>query len=371
MTLSEADYLAVLGVARALNGVNDPDEFDATVLGHLASLVDADVLSMNDVDPGAGRVRYVMLPENFPVPPDGAEIFLRNAEHHPLMAYVERTGDGSARKISDLLTPGEWHANPMYAEFYLPMGIEHQIAITLPAPRPVLVGIAISRSTSDFEERDREVLDLIRPFLAQSWRNAREQAMVRSLLSSLSDSLTAEATGVIQVTEPLAELTPGSLTLLYRFFGRPGSSSPLPRRVEQWLAAQRHRLDDSAHGLRLGKPLIASVDGRRLVLRHLPATRWHADVILLREARDDQAAVQLTAAGLTPREVEVLRLVAEGATNAQVASTLHVAASTVKRHLDHIYAKLGVRSRTQAAAAARDLALHHAAADPRNTPFGG
>ena len=53
-------------------------------------------------------------------------------------------------------------------------------------------------------------------------------------------------------------------------------------------------------------------------------------------------------AGLSPREVEVLRLVAEGLTNAQVAQRLFLSPRTVQRHLNSIYHKLGVSSRTVA-----------------------
>jgi DNA-binding CsgD family transcriptional regulator len=56
---------------------------------------------------------------------------------------------------------------------------------------------------------------------------------------------------------------------------------------------------------------------------------------------------------LTPREREVVWLVAEGKTNAQIAMELWVAPSTVKKHLEHVYEKLGVVSRTAAAALSR------------------
>jgi DNA-binding NarL/FixJ family response regulator len=60
-------------------------------------------------------------------------------------------------------------------------------------------------------------------------------------------------------------------------------------------------------------------------------------------------------AGLTPREVEVLGLVAEGLTNAQIAQRLFLSPRTVHRHLNSVYHKLGVRSRT----AATRFAIEH------------
>lgn len=54
--------------------------------------------------------------------------------------------------------------------------------------------------------------------------------------------------------------------------------------------------------------------------------------------------------GLTPREVEVLRLLAQGLSNAQIAGQLVVSPLTVHTHLGSIYSKLGVTSRSAATA---------------------
>ena len=55
------------------------------------------------------------------------------------------------------------------------------------------------------------------------------------------------------------------------------------------------------------------------------------------------------AGGLSPREAEVLRLVADGLTDAQVAERLHISPRTVGQHLHSVYKKLGVPSRAAAA----------------------
>jgi LuxR family transcriptional regulator, maltose regulon positive regulatory protein len=60
---------------------------------------------------------------------------------------------------------------------------------------------------------------------------------------------------------------------------------------------------------------------------------------------------------LTERELEVLRLVAGGAPNRAIAGQLVISLDTVKRHVSHLFAKLGVANRTQAVARARELGL--------------
>jgi len=60
--------------------------------------------------------------------------------------------------------------------------------------------------------------------------------------------------------------------------------------------------------------------------------------------------------GLTEREVEVLRLVASGRTNPEIAAVLYLSEKTVARHLSNIFAKVDVSSRTAAAAYAFE---HH------------
>ena len=61
--------------------------------------------------------------------------------------------------------------------------------------------------------------------------------------------------------------------------------------------------------------------------------------------RDEHA---LTSLGITPRELEILELIAEGLSNREIAERVHVSENTVKTHSSRVFDKLGARRRTQA-----------------------
>jgi NarL family two-component system response regulator LiaR len=77
-----------------------------------------------------------------------------------------------------------------------------------------------------------------------------------------------------------------------------------------------------------------------------------ASAYLLREVRTPE-----TTGALTEREAQVLRLLAQGQSNKEIAQTLQIVEDTVKTHVKHILSKLGVQSRTQAALCAIRLGL--------------
>jgi DNA-binding NarL/FixJ family response regulator len=78
-----------------------------------------------------------------------------------------------------------------------------------------------------------------------------------------------------------------------------------------------------------------------------PAVQHHV-IAALADASDAEAAEVELPDGLTPREAEVLGLIAEGLTNAEIADRLVVSGATVKTHVNHIFAKTGARDRAQA-----------------------
>jgi DNA-binding NarL/FixJ family response regulator len=104
------------------------------------------------------------------------------------------------------------------------------------------------------------------------------------------------------------------------------------------------QLADAVRAVATGDTLLAPVITRRLVEQYLrrppPGSR-----------------TPLGLAELTDRELDVLRLVARGRSNQQIAGTLFLGESTVKTHLTHLFAKLGLRDRAQAVVLAYESGL--------------
>lgn len=93
---------------------------------------------------------------------------------------------------------------------------------------------------------------------------------------------------------------------------------------------------------------------------HDTARREHDEAVAVLEqlgARVPRAGDDVSLDGLTPRELEVVRAVAEGRTNREVARSLHISERTVARHLANVYVKTDVSTRTAAVAWARERGL--------------
>jgi ATP/maltotriose-dependent transcriptional regulator MalT len=74
-------------------------------------------------------------------------------------------------------------------------------------------------------------------------------------------------------------------------------------------------------------------------------------------AKEVSLSTEAEKLGLTARELEVVRLIAQGHSNTEIAAELFVSDATVKTHINHIFSKLGARDRGQVIVKARQLGL--------------
>jgi DNA-binding CsgD family transcriptional regulator len=120
-----------------------------------------------------------------------------------------------------------------------------------------------------------------------------------------------------------------------------------------------------AHYEQLGIPFAILLEGQsvvpllRLAVKEGIHATYAAYLLELLAADDEPRPIDVphTGATITPREVEVLRLIVAGHSNRAIAEQLVISVWTVKSHITKIYRKLDVTSRTQASAYARELGL--------------
>jgi DNA-binding CsgD family transcriptional regulator len=170
VNLRSRDLRMLLESAAVLAEVEDAALLPTVVLAQMRRLVACDMVSHNEIDLRQRRARVL---NDVPDLSNDELIaaFARLARQNPLVVHSEQTGDGSPVMFSDFLSVRELRAREIYADLYQPLGIEHQLAFSL-TNQPMVVGIALSRSGSDFTERDRAVLELLRPHLTAAYRRA-------------------------------------------------------------------------------------------------------------------------------------------------------------------------------------------------------
>jgi DNA-binding CsgD family transcriptional regulator len=171
-------------------------------------------------------------------------------------------------------------------------------------------------------------------------------------LAALAHAL-AEAALLDGEVEVAAEQI-GRAVVLHRSLDIPWERAHISLRAGVILAAAGER------GLALERLTDAFRIARKLGARPLMAA-VSAEVAALGESVDRRLGKRAAAAhegsGLTRRELEVMRLVAGGGTNREIAADLFVSPRTIDMHVRNIFSKLGCRSRVEAAARARELGL--------------
>jgi DNA-binding CsgD family transcriptional regulator len=138
--------------------------------------------------------------------------------------------------------------------------------------------------------------------------------------------------------------TRGARRIIATYFGDDARvRNGLPARLRRW-AVPRAGARATFAGPSSNALVIYRAD-RRLVLRRLAEPTW---TVLLLEEEPRRSSID--ALGLTRRETEVAACLALGKTNAEIAAILGMRARTVGKHLERIYEKLGVETRTAAVA---------------------
>ena len=270
----------------------------------------------------------------------------------PFIQAYER-GKGSAVKLSDFSSQRQLHRLGLYSEYLRKIGAEYRIAKGLPGRSGWITSVQLDRSTLDFSERDRLVLNILRPHLNQGYRNAVVLTAGRIELAKMREGVEALNRGLVLLTPggKVRWISSRAREWLSSYFGPAHSrNDELPPPLTRWL---KWHVDPRPRELPPPRePFTVTRDAGRLVVRFVSCPGQ--TVLVLEEQRHSVPADALRSLGLTRRETEVLAWVAAGKTSAEIASILGIGRRSVEKHLERIYPKLGVETRT--AAAARALA---------------
>lgn len=174
--------------------------------------------------------------------------------------------------------------------------------------------------------------------LATHVRNARVARLAREAVD-----VAGMGTVLLDYQGRVAWRSPQATTWLDQTFGQNEQGA---QAATDWLS---HALRESAAGA-------GPARHGRLLARGMGRGSLGESMVLLRQVSQDELAAQrLRDIALTPRETEVLSWLAKGKTNRDIADILGMSPRTVNKHLEHIFEKLGVETRSAAAAIAGKL----------------
>jgi len=357
--LREQDYQTMLGCIAQLQECGGLEQFQRVALTEISGLVGCDHITFNYVAPTIPKVTVLGHPDltgSHHV--EREREFAKYLSDQPILRNYLATGDPSAHMFSDFLSMREYHRLPLYQHLYHDLRYEDQLAFMLFPPGAEMIAIALARDRRNFTERDRRMLNLLRPHVATAYRQVEKLARLeRTLRQGDLAQPNARVTRVVldEQNRPI-QFGSEARRWLTRFFPSPrGSPTRLPDAVTEWLAHPANGCKSNAAPVRRDVALVRERDGQRLRLNLFPAVTGEVRTLVLELETVPAAAHAALDGKLTRREIEVLLEVEQGKTNDEAAVALGISPLTVRTHLEHIFEKLRVPSRTGAVTQFRRL----------------
>lgn len=340
-TSADGDLGAIVALLERVGSADTLDDFAATLTEGIRDIVPCDISSYNEIDPLSGNARHVLTPRE--VAFAGSEDVLAAHMHeHPLIEHFHRTNDWRAVQISDFMSQRRFMELGLYRELFALVGARSVMANVISGTGgSPFVALALLRQRGDFSDRDRTVLDILRPHLSNWYR----KTAARQEMATLMNGLEVFGRGVIILDRSgcITYASESARERLSAFFYPWSDHRSLPERLVAQLSVDpggRQPVEPSH--------IVSSVGSKRLVVQGF-VDDGHT-VLLLEERNSEVSDAAAAELGLTPRESEVLRWVARGSSNPQIAETLGISRRTVKKHLESIYSKLDATGRTEATA---------------------
>ncbi|MDG4773059.1 LuxR C-terminal-related transcriptional regulator [Solwaraspora sp. WMMD792] len=343
------DAEILLDLVDRMIGAADLDSYARIACAGIRELVPALSVSYNELNPLAGRAFALIDPDPGPgwfrryQPP-----FEQHMMDNPLIRHALATGDTRVLGWGDDGL-GTVHGTTLDREFYLPNGIRSQLAVVLPAPPGVLVAIGVNRGGEGFGPTDRRVFALLRPHLVHAYRAVQ----LRADQAMLGSTLGAHGWAVVLVDDDgrVIASSPGTVQAAARYGLDVADGTLLPAGPLAGVRAVLADYDPATPATRSAPHPVAGPAGTLEAVVVPSAVGPH--VVLLRPCPGGPQ--RLAALGLTPRQCQVAAELAAGATGEQIARQLGIAPATVRKHLEAVFARLGVTHRAAAVARIRSL----------------
>ena len=342
--LSHRDAAGLLNVIDRLSATAELPTFRQRLVDAVPNIISCDSVSYNEINTKTPGVMMVRRPA---VKSTTQAHFAQYWKQNPVIAYYDRTRDTAAHKISDFVSQSAFARLELYNEYYRHVGIECQIGFSISWTSPLYICLAVNRERPrDFSERDRLLLDLLRPHVVNAYITAAGVTRLRDVLIGLERGEAEAGIGVVLLEgRHIAHATSWARECMRRFFGK-SSATQLPSILAAWVDLTERLSQNRAHTA-APQRLVREVSGHTLVVRFLREGDRRL-LILDEEGSDRLNSQHLIRVGLTPREAEVMVWVGEGKTNHETATILGISPKTVQHHLEAVFRKLGVESRTAA-----------------------
>lgn len=353
--LSTRDSRRLFEALHQLYQWQDYATFKQQVVRSIATLISADLYAYNEISSSKHLVTgHAIWPNTFPLPQDAPQIVGLYQHQLPCLTHYLATGDGYPTMISDFMSYRAFRRTDLHNQFYRPVGIPYAIAFGVTLQDDGMVGIGLHRSGRDYTERDRRILWELQSHIVQAYSNAQlitrmqDEAIAHELALNEGEVLLACLTSHFRISWA----TPHAYEALryYKILTR-RSSDRLHSNITNWLRAVCEQMCSADRVPTPKLPLVIQSQRGRLHIRLIQ--KGIARVLLMTESRHFHAASMLAGLGLSPRETQVLSWVTQAKSNAEIGTILGISFRTVHKHLERIYAKLGVENRATAASIAR------------------
>ncbi len=203
-----------------------------------------------------------------------------------------------------------------------------------------------------FTKCDRCILNLARQQLMQTDENNSTFNEEQQILTRLKQVFQLLGAIVLTAEGQVQFMTQRGEQLLSQYFS-PSAPHSFPESLQHWFKHQISLLTSEGKVSSSCLPLHIEQAGKQLLVRLICDLIGEQYLVLLEEEELQSFSItSLELLGLTKREAEVLFWIAKDKSNAGIARVLGCCEGTVRKHLEHIYGKLGVQTRTAAVMAA-------------------